>query len=267
MSLKRPLALLALAVAVPAAAASADTVQMRYVGTSGFTRSIAITVASAPAHNGNYAVGALVHEFDTPATGLGLALAGRTIQTWCIELEGITHVFRPFDVVQVADAPVAAGNNPNGAGSYGDLRSRRVHAVMGAAIAAGWIDSNLQLVNIANANTQKDRSAAIQLLVWESLFEPGSAADPVGWNLSAGNFIAAASADVLARVNDLLAASQALLDARHRVNGMRAVAGRNGQDQLVIIPLPPAAWASMGLLGAIGVTRVVRRRRQSEQAV
>ncbi len=252
----------ALALAVAAGSAVADTVQMRYVG-SPYVRGVSVTVLSQSPMAQNTAAGVLQHEFAAPASGLGLGLAGRTLQTWCIELQNISSVFNTYQIVDIAAAPVASSNNPNGTGPYGSARANRVHAVMGAALAAGWIDSYLQVVQNASASVLSDRAAAIQLLVWESLFEPGSNAVPVGWDLASGNFRSTTNAAMAANAATLIAGAEQLLASHFRFQGLYAAAGTAGQDQLVVVPLPPAVFGSAGILALFGIVRVSRKKRSA----
>lgn len=254
-----------LVVAGSAASVLADTVQMRFVGT-GPGENGNVTVASIGGAFNTFA-GAFRHEFAGPATGLGSALVGQTLQTYCIELEPVNNQFQPCEIEDVADAPNDAPGNPNFNGPYGALREARVHAVIGAAFLAGWIDSRMQLTASAQ---QAGRGAAIQLLVWESLFEPGSAAAPSGWNLGAGNFVVNSGFSTgLGLANGLIASVNTLFSANYVFGGLRAVTGAtnaqgghtNIQDQLVVVPLPPAAWAGLGTLSAVFGLSYIRRRR------
>lgn len=260
---KTRLGLLLAVLAGSAASASADTVNMTFVGV-GAGRSGQISYDGGTTFHGTFA-GILNQSFSGPATGLGTALVGQTLQSYCIELEGLTFATRNMEITSVSNAPVDPAGNPNFNGPYGAVRAARVAAVMGAAFNAGWIDARIQSTGLmTNA-----RAAAIQLLVWESLFEPGSNANPVGWDLTNGNFqttgFAGAAAEVAAIVGDVAT----LFAGGYRFSGLRALVGQtngNGshtdiQDQLVVIPLPPAAWAGLGTLGAVFGLSVVRRRR------
>ncbi len=252
-------------VAGTASAVLGNTVQMRFVGMSA-GESGTINVVSTGSVLTTFA-GALRHEFSGPATGEGLGLVGHTLQTYCIELESVNSNFQPCDVTSVAAAPNDAPGNPNFNGPYGAQREARVHAVIGAAMAAGWIDNKMQLFAGADINS---RGAAIQLLVWEALFEPGNAGPLPAFNLATGNFfVSAGYATGLGYANGLLASVNNFLQAGYLNGGLRAVTGStnaggghtNIQDQLVVIPLPPAAWAGLGTLGAVFGLSYIRRRR------
>ncbi len=252
-------------VAGTASAVLGNTVQMRFAGAFA-GESGTINVVSTGSTFSTFA-GALLHEFAGPATGEGLSLVGTTIQTYCLELESINTNFQPMDVTSVAAAPNDAPGNPNFNGPYGAVREARVQAVIGAAILAGWIDYELQLTAGADINS---RGAAIQLLVWEALFEPGNAGPIPAFDLSNGNFfVSAGYATGLGYANGLLGSVAALFQAGYVHGGLRAVTGAtnaggghtNIQDQLVVIPLPPAAWAGLGTLSAVFGLSYARRRR------
>ena len=50
-------------------------------------------------------------------------------------------------------------------------------------------------------------------------------------------------------------------DSSLRLNGLKAVVAEGQQDMLYVVPLPPAAFAGLGMLGTIAGVRTIRRRK------
>ncbi len=157
--------------------------------------------------------------------------------TFCIELQPISGGDVAYDIGDISSAPNPVSSN--GGVPYGEADSREVQAVVAAAMRLDWINSDL------SANTATDSQlAAIQGMIWSVLFD-GSTVAGVG--------------DVATWMSAL--AAETALDPTARIYRMRAMTSMDSQDQLYIVPLPPAAFAGLATLGAIaGVARIRRNR-------
>ena len=165
--------------------------------------------------------------------------AGESFNTFCIEVgQFASNGSATYEIIDLADAP-----NPGS--YYGQERADAVNAIVANAVAMGWIDNRLQAVS-SDADLNLERMGAIQAAIWEAL----------GHNFRENHN----------RTDDGLAARYAELtnensfDAELRLNGLRAVVADGQQDMLYIVPLPPAAFAGMGLLGGLVVARRLRQR-------
>ncbi|MHA7814407.1 MAG: hypothetical protein ACX94C_13570 [Phycisphaerales bacterium] len=214
------------AVATCVSVASADTVTMRYSGNTGLHN---IQISGTNNHNGP--AGHLTHTF----------AGGGSFNTFCIELAQTTGGGnRVYDIVDLKDAPSPGA-------SYGEDAANRVFAVLANAVDLNWIDINLQAVD----GTSKEM-AAIQGAIWQALY---------GGTVSSSNGPATNPGTVAYAIDELmdhtLSESNLLNTMANRV---RAAVNSDTQDQLYVVPLPPAAWASLGLLGVCAGVRQARRR-------
>ena len=50
-------------------------------------------------------------------------------------------------------------------------------------------------------------------------------------------------------------------DSSLRLNGLKAIVAEGQQDMLYVVPLPPAAFAGLGMLGSLAGVRTIRRRK------
>jgi len=208
------------AAACIASAASADTVTMQFTGSPGL-HNISLS-GGDESHNGP--AGHLTHQID----------GGDSFNTFCIELAETTssgnHV---YNIVDLAAAP-----SPGTA--HGQPAADRVFEVLAKAVALDWIDINLQ----KTTDGTSEQMAAIQGAIWAALY--GGSAD--------GN----ATVDIA-----LTALSNESLDSglfTLMSNRVRAAVNDGTQDQLFVVPLPPAAWAGLGMLGMCAGVRAIRRR-------
>ncbi len=50
-------------------------------------------------------------------------------------------------------------------------------------------------------------------------------------------------------------------DSELRLHGLKAIVASGQQDMLYVVPLPPAAFTGLGMLGTIAGVRTIRRRK------
>jgi hypothetical protein len=199
---------------------------------------------------GSYYVGALNHAW-SGGTGAAARFNG-TFGTFCIDEQNVSSATHVFNLVDITSAPITTtGNAGNSGSSYTSVQAHRLDAVARAAQAAGYLDGRGGFVGSNN-----DAAAAVQLLIWDSVWEPTAGA---GWSLTGGTF----QVNVSAAVSNIFSTLAASATGLFNVNGpliVRSLSSSEGQDQLVLIPLPAAAYAGIGgLAAAFGVTRVHRR--------
>ena len=241
-----------------AAPSFADTLNATYTGVDkNASRVVGVQIQGQPSLNGSYYAGSMnhtIHSTDSPALG---GLTGKSVGLFCIEFEqNAQKSSNVYNVQTIDDAP----DNPNDSTNYGVIKSDKVHAVIAAALELGWMQRGKMLVKTGNKGLDRDRGAAIQLLIWESLFED----DNAGWDLLDGEFIANVQnkAGIKNRVTDLLNSIDENQFLGERVSGLYALTSDQTQDQLVVVPLPPAALAGLAGLAIIGGVQYRRRREQ-----
>lgn len=221
------------AVAVVGAAASADTIDLSYVGNTGLN---VISLSGGVAYNSSYYAGHLTHRIDSGPR------AGQTFNTFCVEIaEHANGGSSTYEIVDLADAP--RSDTPDSAGdNYGQLRADAVVEVIAKAIDLGWIDTNLQRVSGATT----DQMSAIQAAIWGALFGSTASSGDSGTNTAIGQL-----------------GTQSLNNATYNLmkSRLRAAVADGEQDQLYIVPLPTSALAGLGMLGGIAGVRTIRRRR------
>jgi len=203
--------------------AHADSVDMEYTGVSG---GISVTVTPG----GTYSAGHMNHTIYHGATPAG------SFQTFCIELgENANNGVSNYQIVDLTSAP-----DPDLSGStYTQAQADAVIDVVTNAVSLGWIDINLQ-----NAGGTSEQISAVQAGIWAALF--GSASSSNAGVQSALSTLTSES------VNQ---GTRALMASR-----LRAAVAQGEQDMLYVVPLPPAAWAGLGILGAFAGVRSCRRR-------
>jgi len=203
--------------------AHADSVDMEYTGVSG---GISVTVTPG----GTYSAGHMNHTIYHGATPAG------SFQTFCIELgENANNGVSNYQIVDLTSAP-----DPDLSGStYTQAQADAVIDVVTNAVSLGWIDINLQ-----NAGGTSEQISAVQAGIWAALF--GSASSSNAGVQSALSTLTSES------VNQ---GTRALMASR-----LRAAVAQGEQDMLYVVPLPPAAWAGLGMLGAFAGVRSCRRR-------
>ncbi len=244
-----------------AGAASADTITGRFLNVpNGVTLNVS---------TGNLNVGALRHEW-TNGNGEAARFNG-TYATFCVDNKNATGTATSFELREVTNAPRStAGNYGNPGNPYTAMQAKRLAAVVKAAQDLGRMGSRGEFITTGTDDNLW--SAAIQLAVWESLWESTNGA---GWDLAGGTFVLnstnGTSNNVRNRFNTLIASATTFFNTNNVAGGVRVLAGTRGttnetaQDQLVIVPLPPAAWAGLGALaGVMGVGYVRRRKLAAE---
>jgi len=164
--------------------------------------------------------------------------SGDRFYTFCIELQDINSGSQDYDLGEISEAPNPVSSN--GGVPYGEADMQEVNAVVAAAIRMDWINSDLSRV----AGTSPEQLAAVQGAIWAVLFD-GSTVAGIG--------------DVATWMDSLMA--EAASDPTAQVSGMLAMSSAGTQDQLFIVPLPPAAFAGLLTLGGIAAASRIRRNR------
>lgn len=166
--------------------------------------------------------------------------------SFCIELQNTDRSnISEYQIVNLTDAP-----DPDLSGSdtsYTPAQANAVVNVVAKAVELNWIDSNLQMVDgVGNA----DRMTAIQMAIWIAL-------DFGTYNqiYTTNNFNAQNQLDTLYFYNLMNPNIETMMAGR-----LRAAVADGEQDMLYVVPLPPAAWAGLGLLGVCAGVRQARRR-------
>lgn len=204
--------------------AHADSIVLEYTGISG---GLGVNVTG----QGGYSAGHMNHSiYDS----VGGSVIG-SFQTFCIEMgEYANNGESTYQIVDLTDAP-----DPDGGSPYSQAQADGIIDVVTKAISLGWIDTNLQTTGGTSAEI-----SAIQASIWGAIFS----------GATSGN------TDVQTAISDL---STETLDAGLRntmANRLRAVVASGEQDMLYVVPLPPAAFAGLGLLGGLAGVRMIRRR-------
>jgi hypothetical protein len=217
------------AVCVAAGVSAADTVQATYTGIAGGSDAMHLRV-----NGGTYYAGHMNH------TILSGDREGENFSTFCIDFSETAHRNRnnTYQIVDIADAPMPGD-------PYGEVIAGRINAVVANAAALGWIDNQLQ----ADTN-QADYTAkmgAVQAAIWEAF----------GSDVRIGS---RRTSNSLENYYNVLMDDNTF-DSSLRLNGLRAMVADDQQDMLYVVPLPPAAFAGLGMLGTIAGVRTIRRRK------
>jgi hypothetical protein len=209
-------------------ATAGTTIDLNYTGIVGGSDATRARIDSR-----TYLAGHMTHVITSGSN------AGQSFNTFCIEVgEYATNGSATYEIIDLADAP-----NPGS--YYGQERADDVNAIVANAVAMGWIDNRLQAVS-SDADLNLERMGAIQAAIWEAL----------GHNFRENHN--RTDDGLAARYAELL--NESSFDADLRLNGLRAVVAEGQQDMLYVVPLPPAAFAGMGLLGGMVVARRLRQR-------
>ncbi len=206
----------------------ADTVDVRYTGIAGGSNASHLRV-----EGGTYLAGHMVHEFTSGDR------AGERFSTFCIDFaEHANTSGANYQIVDIADAPMPGT-------PYGQTIANKINAVVANAAALGWIDNKLQ----ADENQQDylAKMGAIQAAVWEAF----------GSDIRIGS---SRTSDSLEHYYNILTNVQTF-DSSLRLNGLKAIVAEGQQDMLFVVPLPPAAFAGLGMLGSLAGVRTIRRRK------
>jgi len=219
---------MAIVCATVSGAAIAETVDVRYTGIAGGSSASQLRV-----EGGTYYAGQMMHEFTSGDR------AGEIFGTFCIDFqEAASHSGATYDIVDIADAPMPGV-------PYGQEISDKINAVVANAAALGWIDSKLQ----ADVN-QVDyiaKMGAIQAAVWEAFGSDIDVDDSRTFNSLASYYY------ILTDIQTF--------DSSLRLRNLKAIVAEGQQDMLFVVPLPPAAFAGLGMLGGFAGIRTIRRRK------
>jgi len=194
------------------------------------------------------------------ARGVGAAAGlGSFISTFSIELgQPSMFAWNNFEVRSIIDAPNPGDANGDALGAE---MQHRLHAVIRAAIDEGVIDARMQ----PTVNSTEAGMAAVQLAVWEAVWETSgtlnltdgsSLVEGTGFNRA--HLLDSALTGILDRANSYLTLNRSDFSS-FKVNGLAVLSSSNAQDQLAVVPLPRAAFAGLGLLGAAGLIRRFRK--------
>jgi hypothetical protein len=224
----------------------------------------------------SYSGGALQHNlrngtgrFDSPL------YEGNARYTFCTDLEGANSGYRFYEARQPVNAPLDTDGNPGENGSpYSATESDRLNAWAAACLQLGLINSqgffvlgNRTINAGSTVYTQEDLGMAVQFGVWDSLWDDGSNA-PWDHTLGMGEtrlnnevYLAGSYAGLqnVRNIVDIIAGFAApKLGQGYGL--VRILVNRDEQDQMILVPLPPAAWAGLASLAGIGAFGYVRRR-------
>ncbi|MGV6813726.1 MAG: hypothetical protein ACWA5W_01810 [Phycisphaerales bacterium] len=214
--------------AASASMAMADTVDVRYTGVAGGWNASHLRV-----EGGTYYAGHMNHEFTSGDR------AGETFSTFCIDFaEHANTSGATYQIVDIADAPMPGT-------PYGQTIANRINAVVANAAALGWIDNRLQAD--VNQTGYLAKMGAIQAAIWEAFGSDIDVDDSRTYSSLANYY------NILMDDNTF--------DDSARLSGLRAIVAQGQQDMLYVVPLPPAAFAGLGMLGGIAGVRTIRRRK------
>ncbi len=208
-----------------ACVASADSLNLAFDRIAGGSGSARVRIGS-----NNIQAGHLFHDITSGPK------AGTEFGSFCIELAQ-TVGSGTYQIVELTEAPVPGA-------PFTQSQANMISAIVANAAARGWIDANLQAD--AGQTNYLGRMGAIQAAIWEAA---GAAVDIN----SSGTTASLRSAYL-----ELMDAQS--FDASLRLAGLRALVNPNRQDLLYVVPLPPAAFAGMGMLAAGLGVRTLRRR-------
>ncbi|MBL4698795.1 MAG: hypothetical protein JKX70_08165 [Phycisphaerales bacterium] len=206
----------------------ADTVDVRYTGIAGGSNASHLRV-----EGGTYYAGQMMHEFTSGDR------AGESFGTFCIDFsEAANTSGATYQIVDIADAPMPGT-------PYGQTIADQINAVVANAAALGWIDNKLQ--GDENQQDYLAKMGAIQAAVWEAF----------GSDIEVGS---SRTSNSLEHYYNILTNVQTF-DSSLRLNGLKAIVAEGQQDMLYVVPLPPAAFAGLGMLGSLAGVRTIRRRK------
>jgi hypothetical protein len=222
-----------------AGAASADTVNVKYLGT-GKGSNVKII---APGVNQNVFAGQLNHQI-SGGTGLGAILNG-TYATYCADItQYVTSTTKTYTVVPIEQVPNVSPMGLSKADALRNLYS------FGAGV---------QLTNAAS----NDFAAAFQIAVWEVVSDFNSNLGLTSLSVTDGSFKAkstngnALSAGIMNNLNTIFSGIFNLPEGTVPVE-IAGISHATAQDQIVVVPTP-GALALAGLGGGL----LIKRRRKA----
>lgn len=229
----------AVVVAAAAGAASADTVNVKFVGT-GKGSNVKII---APGVNQNVFAGQLKHEM-SGGTGLG-ALFNGTYNTYCTDItQYVTSTTKSYTVVPIEQVPNVS---PMGLSKADALRNLYSYG------------AGVQLTPAAS----NDFAAAFQIAVWEVVSDFNSNLGVSSLSVTDGSFKAkstngnALSSGITTQLNNLFSGIFNLPEGSAPVE-IAGLSHGSAQDQIVTVPTP-GALALAGLGGGL----LIKRRRKA----
>jgi hypothetical protein len=244
--------------------ASADTIQGRVMSQS---------TGYGQGNNGGYR-----HKFwggtgEAARYNTGTSEANATeVRGFCVDRNLLQEVVREYTLINVQNAPYLP-NQGNAGDPYTAIGENRLNAMakagkdLGILDSRGFLDAAFTDANAGDnltlnavTTTRKKWVDAFQKLVWESLYEADGAG--LAWNLTGGTHTNGASSAAAANALSSYASSFLNTNIIVRILGVQGNSANQGQDQLVLIPLPPAAWAGLSTMAGVFGLAYVRRRRQ-----
>jgi hypothetical protein len=219
--------------------AQADTVTTDYTNVSPGLSGVAVknVAPGSPLYDQSTTAGVFNHVVKSSSpTGIDLFPAGTAnFVAFCIDLQDVTGDNVVYTIVNLKDAPDPLGDNM-GAAKALDL-SKMLYAAVGANLSAASSLSN-------------DQAAALQMAVWEVVFEKSGTYD-----IFNGNMTLSKNADVNALANGYLGGT----NGPTAMSGLVGLTNPTKQDFVAqVVPIPAAAWLFGSAL--MGVVALGRRR-------
>ncbi|MBL4698793.1 MAG: hypothetical protein JKX70_08155 [Phycisphaerales bacterium] len=223
------------ALSIAAPAAMAETVDLSFIGHTGLN-TVTLNGGTSIYAGQSFSAGHLTHSIDSGPR------AGQTYNTFCVELaERANSGSSTYEIVDLSEAP--RSETPDDASdNYGVVKAALVVGVISKAVDLGWIDISLQRM----AGSTVDQMSAIQAMIWAVLYDATASSGDAG-------VTAALSALTIQTASS---STFNIMESR-----LRAVVADGEQDQLYVVPLPPAVFAGLGMLGSLAGVRTIRRRR------
>jgi hypothetical protein len=234
----RSVILATIALAGAASVASADTVNLKFLG-CGYGQNVRITFEG---NTFDAFAGGLIHNFSNPTGSLKGFDANYT--TFCCDLaqevssSGTTYTLSPLSSLPNGDFQPDMGSS----------RSQEIYNLYAAA-------------NGRQYSPDGNWGAAFQIALWEIIYD---GTDPNMGDLTSGNVRfkstdgSALSSAISSKVSELFTL---LSGPNVSQTGLLGLSSYTAQDQILqVVPLPPAAWAGLATLGGAFVVRRARHR-------
>ncbi|MBX3359253.1 MAG: hypothetical protein KF745_12600 [Phycisphaeraceae bacterium] len=226
--MKRVMLSCAAVVAVAAGAAVGDTVEMVRVG-EGLGRTLKL-YGSQVGSSYTFLVGQLTHDFRN-GTGEGAGLNG-ILPVFCTDLEQeSSYNWETYEIVPLMAAPLPGP-------AMGPLKAQ--------AIADIWYGAAGQQF------TSNEYAAAVQMLIWDIVYDYNGSAASV--DVNTGTVLFAAPADVVLVFDTL----RGFIGTNTPIGNLRGLTHPDFQDQVIIVPAPAAGAM---LAGGMLLAGARRRRR------
>ncbi len=210
--------------------------QADYIDITGVGNAIRIDNTANGGINALYAAGHFNFQYDDVGGDRGLGqFSGGTFSTFCIELQTARDAM--YEIDQIRNAP---NPTPGAVPDYDAVDEAEVAAVISAAVALEWINSDLS----AGSNVTNARLAAIQGLIWDAVLDGA---------------VVTANHSGVGTAMSTLSAQIGHVDNPEIFN-LQAMVSADSQDQLFIVPLPTAAFAGMLTLAGLGGYKRLNRK-------